>query len=123
MPSIKIIRARRLRQTAGWAERLVWKWLRDRRFSVYKFRRQHPVGPYTLDFFCEQAQLSIELDGGQHGIPENLAHDASRTRYLERLGIKELRFWNSRLRTNPEGIRQMIFQALNERAPVPQENK
>jgi len=117
MPSTKIIRARGLRQNSGWAERLMWKWLRDRRFTDYKFRRQHPVGPYTLDFFCEDAQLSIELDGGQHGVPENQVRDEIRTRFLQNLGIKELRFWNSRLRTNPQGVRQMIFQALHERAP------
>jgi very-short-patch-repair endonuclease len=79
MPSTEILRARRLRETSGWAERLMWKWLRDRRFSGYKFRRQHPAGPYTLDFFREDAQLSIELDGGQHGLPENQAHDQLRT--------------------------------------------
>ena len=104
---------------SGWGERLVWSWLRDRRFSGYKFRRQQPVGSYTLDFFCEEAQLSIELDGGQHGVPENHIYDEIRAQYLESLGIKELRFWNSRLKTNPEGVRQMIFRALNERAPKP----
>jgi very-short-patch-repair endonuclease len=115
MPSTKIVRARGLRHNSGWAERLMWKWLRDRRFTNYKFRRQHPVSPYTLDFFCEEAQLSIELDGGQHGIPENQVRDETRTRFLQNLGIKELRFWNSRLRTNPQAVRQMIFQALHER--------
>ena len=59
-------RARQLRQVETWAEKLVWRWLLDRRFSSYKFRRQHPVGDYYLDFFCEEAALNVELDGSQH---------------------------------------------------------
>ena len=61
--------ARRLRKTETWAEKLMWKWLRGRRFSAYKFRRQHPMGIYSLDFYCEEAKLAIELDGSQHGFP------------------------------------------------------
>src|SRR5439155_18297934 len=62
-----IQRARQLRKKETWAEKLVWRWLRDRRFSHYKFRRQHPIGDYHLDFFCEEAELNVELDGSQHG--------------------------------------------------------
>jgi adenine-specific DNA-methyltransferase len=88
MPNIE--RARLLRQQQTWAEKLMWRWLRDRRFSEYKFRRQHPVGEYVLDFFCEEARLNIELDGAQHGFPEQKIHDAKRTASLTTLGIKEL---------------------------------
>ena len=63
-------RARQLRQIETWAEKLMWRWLRDRRFSGYKFRRQHPLGNFYLDFFCEEADLNIELDGRQHGFPD-----------------------------------------------------
>ena len=52
-----IERARQLRKDDTWAEKLMWRWLRDRRFSGYKFRRQHPLGSYYLDFFCEAAEL------------------------------------------------------------------
>ena len=52
--------ARALRQQRTWAEKLIWRWLRNRRFSAYKFRRQHPAGSYFLDFYCEEARLSIE---------------------------------------------------------------
>ena len=117
MPDID--RARRLRQQETWAEKLVWRWLRDRRFSHYKFRRQLPQGDYTLDFFCEEARLSIELDGGQHGAPGQQQHDATRTAYLTTLGIKELRFWNSHLRRQAQSIRDTIFRELQERAPHP----
>jgi very-short-patch-repair endonuclease len=114
-----IARARTLRKRPTWAEKLLWRWLRDRRFSAYKFRRQHPVGDYFLDFFCEEARLSIELDGFQHGHPARQVRDAERTKFLATLGIKELRFWNGRLRREPQVVRDTIFQALQERAPHP----
>jgi very-short-patch-repair endonuclease len=114
-----IERARRLRETETWAERLMWRWLRDRRFTGYKFRRQHPLGDYTLDFFCKEADLAIELDGCQHGFPEQQRHDAERERFLQTRGIKTLRFWNSHLRQNAPGIRDLIFHELQARAPHP----
>ena len=91
-----IARARQLRKQDTWAEKLVWRWLRDRRFSNYKFRRQHPVGDYFLDFFCQEARLNIELDGSQHGFPDQQKHDVEREKYLASLSIKTLRFCNSR---------------------------
>jgi very-short-patch-repair endonuclease len=63
--------ARKLRKADTRAEQLLWRWLRDRRFSAYKFRRQQPMGRHTLDFFCNEAKLNIELDGSQHGHPEH----------------------------------------------------
>jgi very-short-patch-repair endonuclease len=115
MPEIN--RARALRRKSTWAEKLVWRWLRDRRFSAYKFRRQHPVGIYTLDFYCREAALSIELDGGNHGHPAKQASDAGRTRFLASMGIKELRFWNSQLLKDRQAIRDTIFRELQMRAP------
>ncbi len=112
-------RARALREKPTWAEKLVWSWLRDRRFSAYKFRRGHPVGIYFLDFYCQEASLSIELDGGGHGFPGQQAHDAERTKFLVTQGIKELRFWNSQLRRDQQAIRDTIFRELQARAPHP----
>ena len=114
-----IERARQLRQRETWAEKLMWRWLRDRRFSRYKFRRQHPVGDYVLDFFCEEAELNIELDGSQHGCPEQREHDGRREQFLKSRGIKTLRFWNSRLRRDTQIIRDIIFNELQARAPHP----
>lgn len=111
--------ARQLRKKETWAEKLVWIWLRDRRFTGYKFRRQHPLGNYSLDFFCEEAELNIELDGGQHGFPGQQRHDAEREKYLKSRGIKTLRFWNSRLRRDAQSIRDTIFHELQKRAPHP----
>ena len=111
--------ARNLRKRDTWAEKLLWRWLRDRRFSAYKFRRQHCFGPHILDFFCVEAFLNLELDGGQHGRPDQQKADAERDAWLEARGVKVLRFWNSRLRRERDAIRQTIWQALQDRAPRP----
>jgi very-short-patch-repair endonuclease len=112
-------RARQLRKDETWAEKLVWRWLRARRFSRYKFRRQHPCGIYCLDFFCEEAELNLELDGSQHGFPDQQKHDAEREKFLQSLGIKTLRFWNARLRRDAQCVRDTIFNELQARAPHP----
>ena len=109
--------ARQLRKRETWAEKLVWGWLRDRRFNDYKFRHQHPVGAYYLDFFCEEAALNIELDGRQHGFPERQNRNAEREAFLQSRGIKTLRFRNSHLRRNCQSIRDTIFNELQARAP------
>jgi very-short-patch-repair endonuclease len=111
--------ARNLRLRESWGERLMWAWLRDRRFAAYKFRRQHPIGPYLLDFFCNGAKLDVEVDGFQHGSPENQVNDAIRDAFLENQGIKVLRFWSSHLRRDNQVIRDKIWQTLQERAPQP----
>jgi adenine-specific DNA-methyltransferase len=111
--------ARNLRKRESWGERLMWSRLRDHRFADYKFRRQHPVGPHVLDFFCNEAKLDIEVDGFQHGTPTNSDADSERDTYLELQGIRVLRFWSSRLRRDKEIIRDTIWRALQERAPRP----
>jgi very-short-patch-repair endonuclease len=117
--------ARRLRKVETWAEKLMWRWLRDRRFSGYKFRRQHPLCGYSLDFFCEEACLNIELDGSQHGFPDQRKHDLEREKFLQSRGIKTLRFWNSQLRRNAPSVRDTIFNELQARAlhPLPEYTK
>ena len=111
--------ARDLRHQESWGERLMWSWLRDHRFAAYKFRRQHPIAPHFLDFFCNEAKLNIEVDGFQHGTPDHQAADAQRDAFLESQGIKVLRFWSSRLRKEKESIRDTIWRVLQERAPHP----
>lgn len=118
-PAKNIPVARTLRKKDTWAEKLVWTWLRDRRFSAYKFRRQHTYGPYILDFYCIEASLNIELDGSQHGFPGHLAKDKERDEWLAGRGVKVLRFWNSNLRKDKSAIRDMIWHALQERVPHP----
>jgi very-short-patch-repair endonuclease len=89
--------------------------LRGRRFVDFKFRRQHPCGPYFLDFFCIQAQLAVELDGSGHGFPGQRARDESRNRFLASKGIRVLRFWNHQVRDALESVRFEIWCALMER--------
>jgi lipoyl(octanoyl) transferase len=92
--------ARHLRAEQTDAETLLWSLLRDRRLLDLKFRRQHPVPPYVLDFYCHDLNLAVELDGGQH-TPEI---DAERTAYLEQKGIRLLRYWNHDLLQNTEDV-------------------
>ena len=70
LPPALLARARELRQSGTDAERLVWQLVRNRQLDGWKFRRQHPIGRYILDFYCYEARLGIELDGGQHAEPD-----------------------------------------------------
>ena len=108
--------ARKLRQDATDPEDLIWRCLRDRRVNQRKFRRQHPIEPYILDFYCADAKLAVELDGSQHGHPEGMHRDAEREKFLEENGIATLRFWNSQWRKNQEGCLLEIWNAVQERS-------
>jgi adenine-specific DNA-methyltransferase len=99
----------------------LWRLLRSRRLAGYKFRRQHPVGPYFLDFYWVEARVAVELDGSGHGFPERRRLDETRDRYLAERGIVLKRFWNHSLK-NLEGHRMVIenlWRLLQERAPHP----
>lgn len=86
-----VIKARDLRSRMSLPEVLVWSALRGRGLGGARFRRQHPVGPYVLDFYCEAARLAVEIDGDQHGDPAQSAHDARRDDWLNRQGIRVMR--------------------------------
>jgi Uncharacterized protein conserved in bacteria len=107
--------ARSLRQNQTDEERQLWLALKAGRFAGFKFRRQHQVGDYFLDFYCPMAKLSIELDGFQHGLPDQIQHDVKRTKFLADLGIEELRFWNHQWTNNREGVLLEIWNALHRR--------
>jgi very-short-patch-repair endonuclease len=83
----------KLRNTPTPSETILWRYLRKKQLN-YTFRRQFSVGPYVLDFYCPAKHLAIELDGKQHQSPDKLKYDKHRTRYLNSLNIKVLRFWN-----------------------------
>ncbi len=83
-------RARALRKDAPFPERLLWGRLRSNQIGGLHFRRQHPIGPYIVDFYCHQARLVIEVDGVSHDDRERF--DAERTSYLQALGLRVLRF-------------------------------
>ncbi len=101
--------ARKLRQDATDPEALMWACLRSRRVNKRKFRRQHPVPPYVLDFYCADLKLSIELDGGQHNTAEGKRHDKVREAFLRSLGIETLRFTNDEMMRNTDGVMNMIW--------------
>jgi very-short-patch-repair endonuclease len=78
------------------AEIKMWSVLRDNRFEGYKFRRQHPMGNYILDFYCHQLKMVIEVDGGYHEEMDQKKYDESRDAYLMELGIGVIRFTNEK---------------------------
>ncbi|WP_313110383.1 endonuclease domain-containing protein [Stutzerimonas nitrititolerans] len=96
--------AKRLRNNLTDCERLLWRRLRNRQLSGYKFRRQHPFPPYVLDFYCAELRLVVELDGGQHYGDVGLEKDRLRTDYLERQDLRMLRFSNVDVLQNLEGV-------------------
>jgi very-short-patch-repair endonuclease len=107
--------ARQLRRDQTDDEKELWRVLRSHRFAGFKFRRQHPAGIYILDFYCAAARLDVELDGSQHGLPEQLQHDEERRAFLNEQDIEELRFWNHQWRNNREGCLLAIWDALQRR--------
>jgi very-short-patch-repair endonuclease len=105
-------RIRELRQAQTEAEQRLWRLLRHRRFQGFKFRRQHPITPYILDFYCHEARLGIEVDGGQHNDPETRRQDATRTVFLTSKGIAVLRFWNHEVLQHGQAVLEQLDEAL-----------
>jgi very-short-patch-repair endonuclease len=103
--------AKRLRRDATDAERRLWYRLRNRQLGGFKFRRQETIGRCVADFACAECRLVVEADGGQH------SHDADRERtaYLNSLGWEVLRFWNSDILQNMDGVLETILRACEER--------
>ena len=99
--------ARALRNNATDAERHLWQHLRGRRLAGYKFRRQYPIAGSIADFACIEANLVVELDGGQH--VERSAEDAARTRRIECNGYRVLRFWNDDVLVRTEDVLEQIL--------------
>jgi very-short-patch-repair endonuclease len=99
------------------AEGKLWYYLRARRLAGCKIRRQVPLGPYVADFLCEQWRIVIEVDGGQHA--DRIEHDRKRTAWLERRGYRVLRFWNTDVMANIEGVLEEIARALARPSPRP----
>jgi very-short-patch-repair endonuclease len=102
--------ARELRKASTDAERRLWSHLRRKQLAGFRFRRQQPIGAYIVDFFCPEASLVIEIDGGQHDV--NQARDAVRTRWLEAQGYRVIRFWNNDVLANTEGVVVAIREVL-----------
>jgi len=110
----KTVLARRLRKSSTFAERKLWKYLRSRGLSGFKFVRQEPIGPYVVDFVCREKRLVIEVDGGQHATDKR---DVIRDRWLVDHRYRVLRFWNNEVLGNIEGVWETIFAAASAAAP------
>ena len=104
-------RARALRRRMTDAEKLIWSRIRDRRLSRVKFKRQHSLCGYIVDFVALDLKLVVEIDGGQHG--ERVIEDEARTRVLEESGYNVVRFWNHDVLGNIEGVLEALVQELN----------
>ena len=107
-------RARGLRRLQTPEEALLWSQLRAKRLLGFKFRRQHPIEYYVVDFVCLAAKLIIELDGGHHFDEIGRPYDAARTARLEELGYRILRFPNRLVREDVRAVARSIGRALVE---------
>lgn len=113
--------ARTLRKRQTTVEKLLWKKLRNRQLCHFKFRRQVPIGPFIVDFFCYEANLIIELDGGIHALHIN--HDKKREEYLQKEGYRILRFENHKIVEDIHSVIETIVELLNSTPhlfPLPQ---
>ncbi len=108
-----VARARELRKSGTPAEHKVWEWVRGKRLEGLKFRRQHPLGRFILDFYCMELKLGLELEGSVHN-SENLARDEERLQWLRTTGIEILALQNDFVLSNPaEAHRHLKEAALN----------
>ena len=109
-PSVEIYRrACRMRRALTPPEARLWTCLKGGGLEGLKFRRQHPVGPYILDFYCHAARLAVEVDGADHDLPDQLAHDERRTRWLSTQGIEVLRVRSTDVRDHLDGALALIL--------------
>ena len=104
---VETARARRLRRSGSDVEAKLWYHLRNRQMERVKFRRQEPIMGYTVDFVAHEQRLVIELDGSQHA-DRQVGHDELRTRKLQAAGFRVLRFWNSDVTGNLDGVLETI---------------
>ena len=98
-------------------EVVLWMHLREDKLGGLRFRRQHAIGPYILDFYCASAKLCIEIDGSIHSWPDAMAHDERRTAWLEAQGIRVLRFAASDVMTD-EGLHGVLTLIEHTSAPT-----
>jgi len=110
----KIAIAKKLRINSTDTEKYLWKYLRGKQLTGFKFRRQHTIGKYIVDFVNLERRIIIELDGGQH--LEN-KKDKLRDKWLKERGYDVLRFWDNKVLTNIEGVLEVIREKLLSPSP------
>jgi very-short-patch-repair endonuclease len=116
VPQVQRKAAKRLRRPMTDAERKLWLAIRAHRLNGLAFKRQAPIGPYIVDFVSHRAKLVIEVDGGQHAFDENRRRDEARTDRLANRGYRVLRFWNTDVLLNLDGVLTAVYDATT---PVP----
>ena len=104
-------RAKQLRKKTTKAERILWSLLSDRKCGGRKFRRQHPIDPYIVDFYCAEAKLVVEIDGESHEGRQD--HDQRRDEYLEGLGLRTVRVTNDDVLENLDGVVEAILRVAD----------
>ncbi|WJR81855.1 endonuclease domain-containing protein [Bradyrhizobium sp. NP1] len=97
------------------AESRLWQSLRRDQLNGLHFRRQHPIGPFTLDFYCPSLRLAVEVDGGQHAEQRRFA-DERRTRWLAERNIAVVRYWNNDIHENLQGVLADLVAQLKRRS-------
>ena len=99
--------AEKLREMMTASEKKLWEYLKTKPMG-YKFRRQHPIGVFVLDFYCHKLRISIEIDGGYHLVKKQKENDKSRTEYLKNVGIDEIRFTNNQVLNDYKNLCESI---------------
>jgi len=107
-----LARAREMRHPQTQAEALLRRFLRNRQ-TGYKFRRQHPIERFIVDFYCAEAKLLIEVDGASHFDPEQEEYDQARTEYLQELGHKVIRFTNDGVKHSIDTVAGEILRMVD----------
>jgi very-short-patch-repair endonuclease len=107
-------RARKLRKSDTPAEERAWWLLRNRRLLGFKFRRQHSLGKFIVDFYCFEARLAVGLDGSVHAQPSQARKDAAKDAHLRRLGVRVLRLPNGMVLQEPQTFRRKVREAATE---------
>ncbi len=110
-------RTRALRSPLTPPEAKLWSRLRNRQLGGFKFRRQHPIGSYVVDFCCAERRLTVELDGDSH--IEQEEYDKKRTSWLIEQGYQEIRFWNREVMQNLDAVLERILDACLGAKPSP----
>ncbi len=108
---------RSLRNNMTSAEVVLWQLLRGHKLGGYKFRRQQGIGPFILDFYCPRLKLCIEVDGDSHDY--KYEYDEQRSLFLQKQGIKVIRFSNDQIFANVDWVINEIHRIVDERAPTP----
>jgi len=107
-----------LRRNMTDAEMVLWSRLKNRKIFKVRFRRQHPIDIFVLDFYCHEIKLAIEVDGGIHLKSEIQEYDKGRSHEIEKFGIKILRFTNEQILNNLNEVQITILNIINDLTPL-----